>query len=220
MPGWEMLVDAVRQLLFALAHHMDGSIGAGIFIISAAARVLILPLTVRAALAAREHQERMRELAPRLDALKTRYAGKPGELAEQTAALYQEHGITALPKGTLLTLLVQVPLGAALYAAIRKGVVAGTRFLWIGDLTRPDFMLTGIVGLLAALGVVLTGATQPTAASPAGVSTYVMAVVSGLLTIFFAFKLASGIGIYWAASSVVSLVQPLIVRRIVVRRGA
>jgi YidC/Oxa1 family membrane protein insertase len=218
MPGWEILVDALRQLLFALAHQMDGSIGAGIFVVSAVARVLLLPLTVRAALAARDHQARVLALKPQLDALKTRYAGKPSELAGQTAALYQKHGISALPKGMLLTALVQVPLGAALYQAVRNGLTAGTRFLWIGDLTRPDFALTALVGVLAALGVGLTGATQPAAASPAGISTYAMAVVSGLLTVLFAFKLASGIGIYWAASSAVGILQPVLVRQIVLRR--
>ena len=50
-------------------------------------------------------------------------------------------------------------------------------------------------------------------------STYAMAVVSGLLTIGFAFRLASGLGVYWAASSAVGLLQPLIVRRIVARRS-
>jgi len=219
MPGWDLLVDALRQLLFALAHHMDGSIGAGIFVISAVARVLLLPLTVRAALAARDHQARVLVLTPQLDALKARFAGKPGELAAQTAALYRENDISALPKGMLLTTLIQVPLGAALYQAVRTGLTAGSRFLWLTDLTRPDFALTAIVGLLAALGVGLTGATQPAGAAPAGISTYAMAVVSGLLTVVFAFKLASGIGIYWAASSAVGILQPVIVRRIVVRRG-
>lgn len=218
MPGWDFLVDALRQLLFALAHNMDGSLGAGIAVIGAVARVLLLPLTVRAALAARDHQARVLLLKPQLDALKARFAGKPGELAAQTAALFKQHDIPALPKGTLLTALVQIPIGAALYQAVRTGLSAGARFLWIGDLTRPDFALTAIVGVLAALGVGITGATQPAGANPAGISTYVMAVVSGLLTVFFAFKLASGIGIYWAASSAVGILQPVIVRGIVMRR--
>src|SRR5688572_4515618 len=100
MPGWDLLVDALRQLLFALAHQMDGSLGAAIAVIGGVARVLLLPLTVRAALAARDHQARILQLAPQLDALKTRYASRPGELAAQTAALYRENGITMLPKGT------------------------------------------------------------------------------------------------------------------------
>ncbi len=219
MPGWDLLVDALRQVLFALAHHMDGSLGASIAVIGGGARVLLLPLTLRAALAARDHQARILELAPQLDALKTRYAAKPGELAAQTAALYRENGITMLPKGTLITALIQVPLGAALYQTVRTGLTAGTRFLWVSDLTRPDLALTVLTGVLAALGVGLTGATQPTGTTPAGISTYVLAVVSGLLTVVFAFKLASGIGIYWAASSAVGVMQPVIVRRILQRRA-
>jgi len=219
MPGWDLLVDALRQLLFALAHHMDGSLGASVAVLAAVARVMLLPLTVRAALAARDHQARVLLLKPQLDALNKRYVGKPGELAVQTAALYQENDISPLPKGTLITALVQIPLGAAIYQAVRTGIRVGTRFLWIGDLTRPDFALTAVVGLLAALGVGITGATQPTGASPAGMPTCAMAVVSGLMTVFFAYRLASGIGIYWAASSVVGMLQPLIVRRIVLRRG-
>ncbi|MEO5818251.1 MAG: YidC/Oxa1 family membrane protein insertase [Gemmatimonadaceae bacterium] len=214
MPGWEMLVDALRQLLFALAHHMNGSLGGSIAAVAAVARVLLLPLTVRAALAARDHQARLIRLKPQLDALKTRHAGKSGDLALATAALYKAHDIPALPKGTLITALVQIPLGAAIYQAVRTGLTTGTRFLWIGDLTKPDVALTAVVGALAALGVGMTGATQPSGANAAGVSTYVMAVGSGLMTVFFAFRLASGIGIYWAASSAVGILQPVIVRRI------
>lgn len=219
MPGWDLLVDALRQLIFALAHQMDGSLGASIAIVGAVARVLLLPLTVRAALAARDHQARVLQLKPKLDALRTRYAAKPGELAAQTAALYRENDITMLPNGTFITALVQIPLGAAIYQAVRTGLTAGTRFLWVSDLTRPDWALTALTGVLAALGVGLTGATQP-AGTTAGISTYAMAVVSGLLTIVFAVKLASGIGIYWAASSAVGVLQPVIVRRIVLKREA
>jgi YidC/Oxa1 family membrane protein insertase len=199
---------------------MHGSLGAAIAIVAAVARVVLLPLTVRAALAARDHQARVLLLKPQLDALKAKYVGKPGELAAQTAALYKRHDVPTLPKGALLTAFVQIPLGAAIYQAVRTGVTAGTRFLWIGDLTRPDFALTAITGLLAAVGVGITGATQPSGANPAGMSTYAMAAVSGLFTILFAFRLASGIGIYWAASSAVGILQPIIVRRIVLRRGA
>ncbi len=198
---------------------MHGSLGGAIAVIAAITRVLLLPLTIRAALAAREHQARIRLLEPQLHDLKARHAGQPGELAVQTAALYKEHGVPALPKGTLITALVQLPLGAAVYQAVRTGISAGSRFLWIGDLTRPDFGLTAVVGALAALSVGITGATQPSGATTAGMSTYAMAVVSGLLTIGFAFRLASGLGVYWAASSAVGLLQPVIVHRIVARRS-
>jgi YidC/Oxa1 family membrane protein insertase len=218
MPGWDSVVEVLRQLIFLLSHHMGGSVGGAIVVVSAVARVLLLPLTVRAALAAREHQARIARIQPQLDALAKRNAGKPVDLATHTAALHREHGIPTLPKGTLLTLLVQFPIGAALYQAVRSGLTAGARFLWIGDLARPDYALTAVVGILAALGVYITGATQPAATTPAGMSTYSAAIVSGLLTVFFAFRLASGVGIYWAASSLVGLVQPVIVRQIVLRR--
>jgi YidC/Oxa1 family membrane protein insertase len=218
MPGWDSLVEVLRQLIFLLSHHMGGSVGGAIVVVSAVARVVLLPLTVRAALAARDHQARIARIQQQLDVLAKRHAGKPVDLATHTAALYDEHGIPTLPKGTLLTALVQFPIGVALYQAVRTGLTAGARFLWIGDLARPDFALTALVGILAALGVYVTGATQPTATTPAGLSTYSAAIVSGLLTVCFAFRLASGVGIYWAASSLVGLVQPVIVRQIALRR--
>lgn len=201
MPGWDALVDVLRQILFLLAHHMDGSFGAAILVVSAVARLLIMPLTVRAALGARAQQARLAKLQPELDRLRKRHAKNAGELALATAELHRAHGISVLPKGTWLTMAVQLPLGAALYKAIRTGVN-------VGALARPDWGITAIVGLLAAANGYASSVTQPTSTA----SAYTFAVVSGALSIFFSYRLASGIGLYWAASSAVGILQPLLVR--------
>lgn len=219
MPAWDSIVELLRQTVFLLAHHMDGSLGAAIFTVSAVARILILPLSVRAALAARAQAERASALEPELARLRIRHAKDPGKLMAATGELYRAQGISPLPSGTLLMLAVQIPLGLALYQAIQAGVSAGRRFLWIGDLARPDLALTAVVGALAGLTAWATGATQPSSASSAGVSTYLFAVASCVLTVVFSFRLASGIGVYWAASSLIGLVQPVIVSRLARREG-
>ncbi len=207
MPGWDALVELLRQTLFLLAHHMDGSLGAAIVVVSAAARLIIMPLTVRAALAARAQQARIAALAPELERLRARHGKDAGQLALATGELYRKHGISPMPKGTLLTFAVQLPLGAALYTAIRTGIT-------VGSLARPDWAITALVGMLAAASGYASAATQPTPATPAGLSTYTLAAVSALMAVFFTFRLASGIGIYWAASSFVGLLQPAIVARL------
>src|SRR5205085_1221290 len=56
MPGWSLLVDPTRALLFALAHLTGGSLGAAILLLSALVRLALLPLGVRLALQARRTQ--------------------------------------------------------------------------------------------------------------------------------------------------------------------
>ena len=219
MFAWDLFVDVLRQLLFLLAHQFDGSLGTAILAVSLGARLMMLPLTFRAAIAARRQQQRLATLQPELDRLRSRHAGDALALAEATQALYRQHGISALPRGGLLTALVQIPLGAALYQAIMRGVATRQGFLWMADLARPDALLAGIVGALAALGAYTSSVSAPsTPGAQAGMSITTTVLVGGLLAAAFAVRMASGVGVYWAASSLVGVGQSLLVRRFESRR--
>ena len=199
---WSTIVDAVRALVFLASQTCGHSLGGGILIVSFTVRIALLPLTIRMARRMREHQSRIAALAPKLGRLRQRHEGDRVALEQATLELYREHDIGVMPKGWLASLLIQMPIGAALYRAF--GTNMGTRvpFLWIRDLARPD---AGLVLACAALAGVAASA-EPTTSRTA-------ITINMLITGYLAWRLSASVGLYWAASSSVSAVQALVLRR-------
>ncbi len=210
MSGWPLLVDPTRALLFALAHITGGGLGAAILILSAVVRLALLPLGVRLALEGRRTQERLRALEPELARLRERFAGDPLRLARETQRLRDRHGIRLVTPAGLLHGAVQLPIVGALLGAIGGAGRAG-RFLWIADLARPDALLAAATAAIASIAVAL-------APSGSG-SSRGTALVMGAVTLFVVWRVAAGVGLYWAASNAVGVAQSLVVRRLVRREA-
>ena len=203
MLDWSMVVDVVRVLVFAIAHVCGNSIGSGILALSVLVRLALLPMTLRAARRAMGHQARIAELQPAVERLKLRHAANPVALAEATAKLYRDRGIEMLPPGALSALLIQLPIGAALYQAFARGLGARLSFLWVGDLARPDMILTGVAASLAGLAAGLSTSSNSRSA----------VAVSVTITFVMAWRLSASVALYWIASSGVGVVQAMVLRR-------
>ena len=68
----------------------------------------------------------------------------------ETRALYQQHDIRLMRPSSLIGIAIQIPLLSGLLAAVRKGLGAKVRFLWIPDLARPEgTVLLGVTALSA-----------------------------------------------------------------------
>src|SRR5689334_7951666 len=203
MLDWSLVVDGVRALVFAVAHLFGNSVGSGILAVSVLVRVALLPLTLRAARRAMEHQARVAALKPELERLKRRFGDDRAALAEATMTLYRERGIGVVPQGTLAATLVQLPVGAALYQAFARGLGPKLSFLWVGDLARPDAILAGVAASLAGLAAGL-GTTSSHRSAVA---------ISATITLLIAWRLSASVALYWIASSGVGAVQALVLRR-------
>lgn len=205
MNPWLMVVDLFRALLFGVAHVTGGSLGASILVVSTVIRIALLPLTIRMARRAREHQETLKQLEPKLERLRRRHAANQQRMLEETAALRRAHGVGLLPRGTIGSMLVQAPIYGALYRAITTGTRSVRGFLWMRDLSAPDAGIAIVAALCAALAAKL----DPNAAASSRAW-----VAAAAITFFFAWRLAAGVGLYWVASSVVGVGQTLVLRRI------
>jgi YidC/Oxa1 family membrane protein insertase len=150
----------------------------------------------------REHQSRLAAIAPKLEKLRRRHVSDQAALGQATIELYREHGIGLLPKGSLPSLLVQAPVGAALYRAFGNNWGTRIPFLWISDLARPDALLAVACATLAGIAAV----AEPSASR-------VAIVMSMIVTGFLAWRLSASVGLYWVASNSVSAVQALALRR-------
>ena len=208
---WTSFLELLRVSLFALAHVCGGSLGAGVVALSLVVRLALLPLTVRLAIRAREYEAAKRRLEPKVEALRKRYATRPVALIAATRELYAANGIGAAPKGSVLGTLVQLPIGGGIYQTIASVAKHAARFFWIGDLSRPDALVASVAAGLAGAAVM---------AGPASPMSRTSAALAAGFTFLVAWRMSAGVGLYWAASNVVGVIQSLLVRRAESKRPA
>jgi YidC/Oxa1 family membrane protein insertase len=125
-------VGAAYQLVFALTHLLTPVAGglaavAAIVLFTAAVRLLISPLSLRAL----RGQAALARLAPRVQALRRRYGGQPERFQRELAALYKRAGTS--PFAGVLPLLAQWPFLSVTYLLFRSATVSGVRNQLLSD---------------------------------------------------------------------------------------
>jgi len=203
---WDQFVDLLRAAIFAYSQACGGSVGTGIVAVTLLVRLAMLPLTLRLARLSAAHQGAMRKLKPERDKLKSRFRDRPDRLAEETRRLFQREGVSPLPVGGCAGMLVQVPIFLGLFTAVRRCAALGGRFLWIRNIARPDLLLTAAV-------TALTSATLIVGAHGPDQNKWLMATVSAIVTFIVLVTMPAGVGLYWGASGLVSLLQSALIRR-------
>ena len=205
---WDSFVEILRATIFSTAHLFGGSLGGGIFLVSAGVRLALLPLTLRLARRGREQQARIATLRPQIEALQRRYANDTRRIMAETRALYQQHGIRLMDPSSVIGFAIQMPILGGLLAAVRKGLGAKVRFLWIPDLARPDgALLLGVT----ALSAWMASSTPPAPGQTTTPTAVVVIAVS--LTLVFLWSASSALAVSMGASSLVSLLQNWLLAR-------
>ncbi len=201
----------IIALLANLSHSFGGSLGWGIVVLSLGIRVALLPLTVSLARRARRNQEIMQRLQPELNRLRQRYEKKPERLFQEMRKLYRQHDCSPLDIPMLVGSFVQLPIFGMLYSSIRNSLTASSAFLWIRNLASPDLLLTLVI-------LFLTGVSAYFMPSAPGQMRSTLVVLQVMVTFFIVWKLAAGLGLYWASSSLVGMFQTLWLRRQIISR--
>ena len=207
---WSAFVELIRMTIFTAAHVCGGSLGAGIVAVSVAMRLALLPVTLRIARQARVQQARLAALKPEIERLQRRHAGDPARLMRETQALYAANGIRLLSPGGLIGILVQLPLLSGLFAAVRAGLGARVRFLWIGNLALPDALLIAVVTILTAGSMLLV--PRPPGATAASYTMGLLLLGAGG-TLFFLWSASSAVALSLGAGTLVSGLQSWILAR-------
>ena len=199
---WDSFVELLRAAIFSATHLCGGSLGGGIFLVSAGVRLALLPVTLRLARRAREQQARIAVLRPQIEALQRRHAKDPRRLVTETQALYRAHDIKLLDPSSLLGIAIQMPVLSGIFAAVRKGLGAKVRFLWVPDLARPDGLLLLGVTALTAWGASTTPPAPGQTTTPTS-----LIVISVVATLAILWSASSAVTLSMGAGSLVSLLQ-------------
>lgn len=214
------LTEFVLWLLIQL-HSIVKDYGIVIIILTLLSKLVAFPLTQSST----RSMSRMKDLQPKINALRQRYKSNPKKMNEEIFALYRAEGINPLNPGCL-PMVLQMPIFFALFVVLRKAIElrgATTSLIpWVQDLSRAEALpvITPIfqsifpnglpmygdtVGLLPILmGVLMYIQNKMTIKDPnQKAMIYFMPVFMAVLFNSF----SSGLVLYWTFSSVFSIVQ-------------
>jgi YidC/Oxa1 family membrane protein insertase len=197
--------DLLAATLAYLVQIFGGSLGYAIVALSMGIRVALLPLTIRIARRSMRSQALARALQPEIEELKQRFQKDPQRLFDEMGRLYRKHHYSPFDLPTLVGGFIQLPIFGLLYSTIRRAIVGNKAFLWMRNLASPDMALTLVILSLTAMSAYW----MPNASENARTT---IIVIQLIVTSLIVWKLAAGLGLYWASSNIVGLFQTLWLR--------
>ena len=204
---WRLPLGALARPMVALLgtfHAWVGSWGLAIVFLTVLVKLLLLPLSYKGVMSMRK----MQVLKPELDKIRGRFPNDRERQSAEQMKLYRDKGIN--PLGGCLPMLLQVPVGLALYRTLWSAVhLYHQPFLWLPDLTakEPYPALAVLLGAVTVLQQKLTPMNME--ASQAKIFTYVMPVMLTFLMV----NLPSGLVVYILVNSILTILQQLVINR-------
>ncbi len=152
---------------------------------------------------------KMRQAAPKMQALKERYGDNREKLGQEMMKLYKSEDINLL--GGCLPMLIQMPVFIALYWVLSESVELRQApfFLWIHDLSLKDpfFILPLLMG---ATMFIQFKYLQATPQDP--MQARVMQMMPFMMTIFFLW-FPAGLVLYWVVNNLLTITQQYLVNK-------
>ena len=140
--GWDFFEAITRPIarfvfipLFTFLSGFIPNYGIIIIIMALLVKMAVYPLTKRSY----RSMAQMRELQPKLEALKEKYGDDMQKQQEATMRLYKESGVN--PIGGCLPMFLQYPIIIALWQFLPQSIeIRQQGFLWANDLSAPDIL--------------------------------------------------------------------------------
>lgn len=205
-PGFELLKDygyltILAKPIFWLLdniHSYVGNWGWSIILLTILIKLVFFPLSA----ASYRSMARMKEVQPRLVAMKEQYKGEPQKLNQAMMEMYRKEKIN--PLGGCLPVLIQIPVFISLYWVLLSSVeMRGAPWiLWIHDLSVPDPYY--ILPVIMAASMFVQTKLNPTPPDPvqAKIMMY-MPIVFSVMFFFF----PAGLVLYWVVNNLLSIAQ-------------
>ncbi len=217
-PGLELVVDygwltIIAKPLFTLMtwlHSILGNWGWTIVALTVLIKAVFYPL----AAASYRSMARMKQVAPRLQALKEKYGDDKQKLNAAMMEMYRTEKIN--PLGGCLPMLVQIPVFISLYWVLLASVeMRGAPWiLWVHDLSvrDPFFILPAIMMATMFLQIKL----NPTPPDPIQAKVMmIMPLVFGGMMFFF----PAGLVLYWCVNNILSIAQQWSITRAIQKKS-
>lgn len=217
--GLDLTVDygflwMISQALFWLLQIIQGFVGNwgfSIIIITIIVKGVMYPLTKKQY----ESMAKMRELKPKMDALKERYGEDKQKMQKAMMEMYKKDKVN--PMGGCFPLLLQMPIFLALYWVLLESVeLRHADFIfWITDLSAKDPFF--VLPVLTGVSMYLLQKLQPmTMTDP--MQQKIMQFMPVAMSLFF-FIFPAGLVLYWLISNIITLIQAKFIYASMEKRG-
>jgi YidC/Oxa1 family membrane protein insertase len=205
-PGLEYAVDygwltVVAKPLFWVLSKINALVhnwGIAIILLTVLIKAAFYPLSAKSY----KSMAQMRELAPRLQAMKEKFGDDKQKMQQAMMEMYRTEKIN--PMSGCLPILVQVPVFIALYWMILGSVELrhAPFFGWIQDLSAidPYYVLPILMGATMIIQTFL----NPPPTDP--IQAKVMKIMPVVFSVFF-FFFPAGLVLYWLVNNVLSILQ-------------
>jgi YidC/Oxa1 family membrane protein insertase len=223
-------------LVFFIDVIPGGDVGLAIIATVAVVKLILFPLSIKAV----KTQKLMKELEPKLKAIKLEFKDKREEQAKAMMAVYKDAGMN--PFASILLIFIQLPFVIALYLAVSNGggvvlpkintdilysfipnpTVASMDFLGQIDITDKSLPLALLAGITQYITMYFAMPALPpkVEGAPADFKDdfmrnmqLQMKYVMPVMIVFIAYTFSAAIALYFVVSNVVTLIQEIFVRK-------
>lgn len=223
--GWDFLETITKPLakyifipVFALLSGVIPNYGIVIIIFSILIKLLLFPLTKKSF----KSMAKMKELQPRMEAIKEKYADNPKKQQEATMKMYKETGVN--PLGGCMPMLLQYPIIIALWQFLPQAIeIRQQGFLWANDLSAPDVILSlpfslpmmgnFIAGFTLLMGVSMVVQMKIQAMPGSGMQQKMFMYFMPVMIVVIFNRLAAGLNLYYLCYNVLTAVQQKFINR-------
>jgi YidC/Oxa1 family membrane protein insertase len=197
-------------------HGFTGSYGIDIILLTVLIKLLMAPLTHKSFVSMKQ----MQKLQPQMERLKEKYKDDKEKLNKEIMELYRRNGVN--PLGGCLPMALQFPVFIGLYNALSTPIeLRHTQFLWIKDLSQPDWKSLPFTFGSWHLGIpvltILMGASMflqqwmtPSAGDP---NQRKMMLMMPLIFTFMFVSFPAGLTVYWLVNNVLTICQQYWINR-------
>jgi YidC/Oxa1 family membrane protein insertase len=214
--GW--MIRPIAQYViapsFALLSTFLPNYGLVIILFALLVKLALWPLTK----SSYTSMARMRELQPKMEAIKEKYGDNPQKQQEEVMRMYREAGVN--PLGGCLPMLLQYPILIAMWRFFQSTLVLRQEgFLWAKDLSAPDPILhlpfhiplygdfvAGFTLLMGVAMLIQIKFASPSGATVTGQQKVIMYVLPGFFFLFFN-RFPSGLSLYYLAFNLFTILQ-------------
>jgi YidC/Oxa1 family membrane protein insertase len=207
--GWLTIIAAPLFWVLSKIHALVSNWGVAIILLTFLLKAAFYPLSAKSY----RSMAQMREVAPRLQAMKEKFGDDKQKMQQAMMELYRSEKIN--PMSGCLPILIQMPVFISFYWMLLATVELrhAPFFGWIQDLSAPDTLFGTMPWLNMPIGLlpILMGATMiiqtslnPPPTDP--IQAKVMKVMPIVFSVFF-FFFPAGLVLYWLVNNILSIVQ-------------
>jgi YidC/Oxa1 family membrane protein insertase len=211
-PGLELVKDygyvtIIAKPLFWLLekiHGVVGNWGWAIVLLTVLIKAVFFPLSA----ASYKSMARMKEMTPRMQALRERFKSDPQKMNAALMELYKTEKVN--PFGGCLPIVIQIPVFISLYWVLLSSVeMRGAPWiLWIHDLSQQDPFF--ILPVLMAVSMFLQTRLNPTPPDPVQAKMMMFMPIAFSFMFFF---FPAGLVLYYVVNNVLSIAQQYYITR-------